>query len=68
MIATLDRLYALGRKIEDLQARITLDSLSEEVMAGKRKAMAPIILDANEAALLRRLANDYVDEAEEILY
>lgn len=67
MIATLDRLKALGMKLEDLQSRILLDSLSAEVQSGKRKAMAPIIFDTNEAALLRRLINDYLDESEELL-
>ena len=64
MIATLDRLFALKRKLEDLQSRILLDSLSKD---DSRKAMAPIILDSNEAALMHRLASEYLDEAEEVL-
>jgi hypothetical protein len=67
MIATLDRLYALDKKLEDLQSRILLDSLSEQVRSGERKAMAPIIFDMNEAALLRRLSKEYIEEAEEVI-
>ncbi len=55
MIATLDRLLALSRKLHD--ARVQTDS--EPIY---------VALTLNELQLLKRLADDYLDEAEAITF
>ncbi len=55
MIATLDRLLALSRKLHD--AHVT--SESEPIY---------VALTLNELQLLKRLADDYLEEAESVMY
>ena len=55
MIATLDRLLALSRKLQD--ARVT--SESEPIF---------VALTLNELQLLKRLADDYLNEAESVTF
>ena len=54
MIATLDRLQALARKLHDAEVR----SEQEPVY---------VSLDLNELRLLKRLAEDYVEQGAEAL-
>lgn len=55
MIATLDRLLALSRKLQD--ARVQTES--EPIYVG---------LTLNELQLLKRLADDYLEEAETVMF
>ncbi|HET9137089.1 MAG TPA: hypothetical protein VFO76_10660 [Candidatus Kapabacteria bacterium] len=55
MVATLDRLLALSRKLHD--AHVT--SESEPIF---------VALNLNELQLLKRLADDYLEEAEAITF
>jgi len=55
MIATLDRLLALSRKLHTAK----IQSESEPIF---------ISLDLNELQLLKRLADDYLEESETVLY
>jgi len=55
MVATLDRLLALARKLHDAEVR----SEAEPIY---------VSLDLNEVRLLARLANDYVEQGETALY
>ena len=55
MIATLDRLLALSRKLQD--ARVQTES--EPIYVG---------LSLNELQLLKRLADDYLQEAEAVTF
>lgn len=55
MIATLDRLLSLARKLHDAEVR----SEQEPVY---------VALDLNELRLLKRLAEDYVEQGAEALY
>lgn len=55
MVATLDRLLALARKLHDAEVR----SESEPIY---------VSLDLNEVRLLTRLAADYVEQGETALY
>jgi hypothetical protein len=55
MVATLDRLLALARKLHDAEVR----SEQEPVY---------LALDLNEIRLLKRLAEDYVEHGAEALF
>lgn len=55
MVATLDRLLALSRKLQDARVQ----SESEPIYVG---------LTLNELQLLKRLADDYLEEAEMVLF
>ncbi|MBS1902604.1 MAG: hypothetical protein JSS75_02765 [Bacteroidetes bacterium] len=55
MIATLDRLLALSRKLHDARVQ----SESEPIYVG---------LTLNELQLLKRLADDYLEEAETVMF
>ncbi|HYM20347.1 MAG TPA: hypothetical protein VEW28_05005 [Candidatus Kapabacteria bacterium] len=55
MIATLDRLLALSRKLHDARVQ----SESEPIFVG---------LTLNELQLLKRLADDYLEEAEAVMF
>ena len=55
MIATLDRLLALSRKLQTSKVQ----SESEPIY---------IALDLNELQLLKRLADDYLEESETVLF
>ena len=55
MIATLDRLLALSRKLHTAK----IQSESEPIY---------VSLDLNELQLLKRLADDYLEESETVLY
>jgi hypothetical protein len=55
MVATLDRLLALARKLHDAEVR----SESEPIY---------VSLDLNEVRLLTRLAEDYIEQGETALY
>jgi hypothetical protein len=55
MVATLDRLLALARKLHDAEVR----SESEPIY---------VSLDLNEVRLLTRLAADYVEQSDTALY
>ena len=55
MIATLDRLLALSRKLHTAK----IQSESEPIF---------VSLDLNELQLLKRLADDYLEESETVLY
>jgi len=55
MIATLDRLLALSRKLHTAKVQ----SESEPIY---------VALDLNELQLLKRLADDYLEESETVLY
>jgi hypothetical protein len=55
MIATLDRLLALSRKLHDAHVQ----SESEPIYVG---------LTVNELQLLKRLADDYLEEAETVMF
>ncbi len=55
MIATLDRLLALSRKLHDARVQ----SESEPIYVG---------LTLNELQLLKRLADDYLEEAEAVMF
>ena len=55
MIATLDRLLALSRKLHTAKVQ----SESEPIF---------VALDLNELQLLKRLADDYLEEAESVFY
>ena len=55
MIATLDRLLALSRKLHTAKVQ----SESEPIY---------VALDLNELQLLKRLADDYLEESETVLF
>ena len=55
MVATLDRLLALSRKLHDARVQ----SESEPIFVG---------LTLNELQLLKRLADDYLEEAEAVMF
>ncbi len=55
MVATLDRLLALSRKLHDAEVR----SESEPIY---------IALDLNELRLMKRLAEDFIEQGETALY
>ena len=55
MIATLDRLLALSRKLHTAK----IQSESEPIY---------VSLDLNELQLLKRLADDYLEESETVLF
>lgn len=59
MIATLDRLKALGMKLEDNRAKF--DDFDKKI------GFRLVPLSENDLALMSRLANDYLDESEEVL-
>jgi hypothetical protein len=55
MVATLDRLLALARKLHDAEVRTEQEPVY-------------LALDLNELRLLKRLAEDYVEQGSEALF